>query len=87
MLTLLRAVIGYFWLTWGATWGGELWELGRGAWSAGSGKTLQRLSYVYTYVPRYDSIMRAGNIKRFFEHPRMSERMRTTGGLRSQRTS
>jgi len=67
--------------------GGELWESGRIAWSAGSGKTLRGLSCIYTDVHRYDVIKWRGNVKRFFEHPRMSERMRAKAGIRSRRTS
>ena len=67
--------------------GGELWESGRIAWSAGSDKTLRGLSCIYTAVHRYDVIKWRGKVKRFFEHPRMSERMRAKGGIRSQRTS
>ena len=36
--------------------GGELWESGRDAWAAWSGKTLRGLSVIYTDVHRYDVI-------------------------------
>ena len=60
--------------------GGELWESGRIAWSAGSGKTLRGLSCIYTDVHRYNVIKWRGNVKRFCEHPRMSERTRAKTG-------
>ncbi len=64
---------------------GELWESGRGTWSAGSGKAPRGLSDIYTYVHRYDVIKWTGKVKRFFEHPRMSGRRarRGAGGAMS----
>jgi len=37
------------------------------------------LACVYTDVHRYDVITWRGKVKRFFEHPRMSERIRAKG--------
>jgi len=82
LLTLVREVfLGAFGSLGGADMGGELWESGRIAWSAGSDKTLRGLSCIYTAVHRYDVIKWRGKVKRFFEHPRMSERMRAKGGF------